>query len=498
MKASERGVAAALGLAALGLYAYTLAPSLGYGDQAELQYMPYILGVSHPTGYPLYMLLGWLWSHALPVGTVAYRMNLFSAVCGAAAVVGLYAVVRQLTDDGWAAVLAGACLAVTPIFWSQAVVAEVYALNALFVTAMFYGLLRWASVRQRTGGTEFGRRSTQKTRIGGIISANQRLSASSSVALIYGLSLTHHRTMLLLALPFALFVISVRGKTLLHRRRRWLALAALVALPQLLYLYVPIRALQLYRGVLPPWQLVIESVRRVILGSQFAPDIGWRAGSVGRMAGLLWAQLGWWGLGLGVLGLYALARRREWPALALLGGSGLVIILFGLVYDVGDVAVMVIPTFVAWAALVGLGVALLRRAVGQWRLAPTAVGLAVAVAIGGTMVAHWGAVSRRGDYAVERQARAVFDLPLQRDSVILSGWETATPLEYLQLIEGVRRDVRVMRGTAAADIAQVRVWTRDEGRAVYVQQPVAELNFLGPEYTLRAMSDEVTEIRWGQ
>ena len=114
------------------------------------------------------------------------------------------------------------------------------------------------------------------------------------------------------------------------------------------------------------------------------------------------------------------------------------------------------------------------------------------------MAARWGAVSRRGDCAVEQQARAVFDLPLQRDSVILSGWETATPLEYLQLIENVRRDVHVVRGTAAVDTGAVRTWTRDEGRAVYVQQPIGELAFLGPDYRLRPMSDEVTEIRWGQ
>jgi len=75
-----------LGGAALALYAATLAPTVLAGDGGEFQFVPYLLGVAHPTGYPLYTILGWLWSHLLPVGDVAYRMNLFSAFWAALAV----------------------------------------------------------------------------------------------------------------------------------------------------------------------------------------------------------------------------------------------------------------------------------------------------------------------------------------------------------------------------------------------------------------------------
>ena len=77
-------MAVLLGGACLRAVRATLAPTVLAGDGGEFQFVPYLLGVAHPTGYPLYTLLGWLWSHLLPVGDVAYRMNLFSALLGGA------------------------------------------------------------------------------------------------------------------------------------------------------------------------------------------------------------------------------------------------------------------------------------------------------------------------------------------------------------------------------------------------------------------------------
>src|SRR5450759_4012364 len=66
---------------ALTIYGYTLAPSVENGDVAELQYIPYRLGIPHPNGYPFYVLLAKAWS-ALPLGSLAWRMNLLSAILG--------------------------------------------------------------------------------------------------------------------------------------------------------------------------------------------------------------------------------------------------------------------------------------------------------------------------------------------------------------------------------------------------------------------------------
>ncbi|MFB0545768.1 MAG: protein O-mannosyl-transferase family, partial [Anaerolineae bacterium] len=72
-------VAGGFFLASLALYLKTLGPSVLEGDSALFQYAPYTLAVTYPTGYPIYLLLGKLWVTLVPLGSIAYRMNLLSA-----------------------------------------------------------------------------------------------------------------------------------------------------------------------------------------------------------------------------------------------------------------------------------------------------------------------------------------------------------------------------------------------------------------------------------
>ena len=82
MKRTDTLIAAGLFLGSLVLYIRTLAPSLLFGDSAEFQTIAHTLGIGHPTGYPVYVLLARLFT-LLPIGEVAYRVNLFSAFCAA-------------------------------------------------------------------------------------------------------------------------------------------------------------------------------------------------------------------------------------------------------------------------------------------------------------------------------------------------------------------------------------------------------------------------------
>jgi hypothetical protein len=63
------------------LYYITLYPSLPGGDSGELIVASCSLGLPHPPGYPLFAMIGWLFTH-IPFGSIAWRVNLFSAVCG--------------------------------------------------------------------------------------------------------------------------------------------------------------------------------------------------------------------------------------------------------------------------------------------------------------------------------------------------------------------------------------------------------------------------------
>src|SRR5918995_1102077 len=155
------------------LYVRTLAPTvLPYGtpdtlDSPMLQAEVSVLGIGHPTGYPTYMMLTHLFTY-LPVGDPAYRANLASAAYGAAAVFVVYLVGVRLSRRAVAAAAGALAFGLSGVFWSQAVIAEVYTLEALLVALVLLVLLLWRDRRD-----------------------DRYLLLA---ALLVGLSLTHHLT----------------------------------------------------------------------------------------------------------------------------------------------------------------------------------------------------------------------------------------------------------------------------------------------------------------
>lgn len=171
---------------AFALYVATLAPGLTWShhgaDGGDLLTAAITNGVPHPSGYPLYTLLlqAWLRIGGILHPSPAYLGNLLSAVCVAAAVgVTVITAAHLLRGHAmrwlWAA-LAGAVLAVTPLFWSQALITEVYGLHALLIAAI--GLFTFVWPDRRVG-----------------------------LALLLALGLAHHLTSLLLwpAVAYALW-----------------------------------------------------------------------------------------------------------------------------------------------------------------------------------------------------------------------------------------------------------------------------------------------------
>ncbi|MCK5317192.1 MAG: DUF2723 domain-containing protein, partial [Anaerolineales bacterium] len=133
-----------LALTALALFVYvqTLTPSLSYmsPDGNELATISYLLGLAHSPGYPVYTWLGKLFT-LLPFGDIAHRVNLMSAAMGALSSGGLYLLINVFLNPRIispmlrrAAALCSAMLfAFSLTFWSQSVIAEVYAPNIAFI-----------------------------------------------------------------------------------------------------------------------------------------------------------------------------------------------------------------------------------------------------------------------------------------------------------------------------------------------------------------------------
>ena len=144
---------AGISLFAFVLYVRTLAPTvLPYSspdllDAAMLQMQVAVLGISHPTGYPTYLMLSHLFTY-LPVGDVAYRTNLASAAWASLAVAAVYAAGLLLSRSVVAAAVGALTFGLGTALWSQAVIAEVYPLNALFLALTVVSLLFWRERRR--------------------------------------------------------------------------------------------------------------------------------------------------------------------------------------------------------------------------------------------------------------------------------------------------------------------------------------------------------------
>jgi len=141
----RRTLAEAAGLsgASAAVYGSGACPTIYVGDSGELVAAAHTLGVPHPSGYPLYVLLGKLWSLLVPIGSVAARLSWFSVVTAALAVGVCYVLARRLHLHRGPAALAAAMLALSPSFWSQANVQRVYSLNALFVVLTLLVFVEW-------------------------------------------------------------------------------------------------------------------------------------------------------------------------------------------------------------------------------------------------------------------------------------------------------------------------------------------------------------------
>ncbi|HOT93208.1 MAG TPA: DUF2723 domain-containing protein [Anaerolineae bacterium] len=138
----DYGLAALIGVLALAIYVRTLAPDVLYHDSGEFQTLTYTLGMTHSTGYPVYLLAARVVGF-LPLRSPAWRVNLFSALCAAWTVGGVYLLARYFTPNRIGAALGGVALTLSYTFWSQAIIAEVYTPGMAVLTTVLLLLAYW-------------------------------------------------------------------------------------------------------------------------------------------------------------------------------------------------------------------------------------------------------------------------------------------------------------------------------------------------------------------
>ena len=128
----ESRITAALIAGIFVIYAVGACRTIYVGDSGELTAAAAVLGIPHPSGYPLYVLLGKLFLSVFSLGSVPFRMSIFSAVCAAMACGLLYRIVREMSMPRRAGILAALVLAFHSYWRGQC---ERGTANAVFVCA---------------------------------------------------------------------------------------------------------------------------------------------------------------------------------------------------------------------------------------------------------------------------------------------------------------------------------------------------------------------------
>jgi hypothetical protein len=182
-------------------YLISLYPTVTSEDSGEFAAAAHTLGVAHPPGYPLFVILAKIFTVLVPFGDIAWRVNVFSAFFGAAAVAGIYLLAKLLAKDPAIGVITALVFAGGEIYWSQAIRAEVYALNTFFLVLLILLAVIW-----------YFNESLPQRQLSG---QHQKSSGSrliQTLAFIYGLSLGNHHLMLLAGPPLLIFFLIAKPK----------------------------------------------------------------------------------------------------------------------------------------------------------------------------------------------------------------------------------------------------------------------------------------------
>lgn len=474
------------GLAAFGIpffiYTLTLAPTIYNLDSAELTTAVATGGILRATGYPLYLMLGKLWS-LIPVGDLGYRMNLFSAFWGAVTVFLGDRILRRLEVGPWARFGALGLLATAPYFWSLSLIAEVYTLHTALMAGILLALMRWGARPSRL-----------------------RLGACS---FLLAISLGNHAATTLLIPGFLWYLLASHPRELLRRRMVAYALTAAL-LGASVFLYLPIRygASPAFNyaghydatGVFHPVDLqTLDGFLWLVTGRTFAGQMfgyGWGDlwPQVEHFVGQLWLAFAAVGLAPAVLGFGVLLRKR-WRLGSTLGWMFLANAVFFIAYRVMDKETMYLPLYLIWALCLAVGYQFLLDWIRKERIPRLVRALVYSVVVGAVLIAgglNRGRVDLSNDYSTREQSEAILHNAAP-GAIILGWWDTIPAIQYLQLVEGQRPDVvAINRFLISGEDMNRLVLQEMDRRPIYINNPsVALLRTtravkIGPIYRLEA------------
>lgn len=437
-------------IAMLAIYMRTLLPGTVGGDAGELQYAGPLLALVHPTGQPLYVLLGKLWTTLIPFGDAAYRMNLLAAISVALGCALLTWFVMRIEANPLPAMAAGLVLGLGATVWGQAVIADKYGFNVLLASLITGLALWWDKTYDQPG-------------------ADRRLYM---LALAFGLGLLHHRSLALFAPGLGMMALYRLRADAWRDWRRALKCAGLAFVP----------ALVVYPTVLPwlrsrhmtPLLWQPQSIRdwidflleRHVLSGEalvFDQGIGQQIEIYARAIITDYTIIG---AALALIGFFLLLRKQTGGGVFLAVSYVLLAFLSANFRGNERQFTYYLPSFVALIYAAGYGLASLwdwagKRLPIQGESRRLALAILGACLIGALPVAQfltayethrldaiygepldiWRQTLKSGDMGARLTGRMEH---LPQNAIVAADWEQVTILWYMQQVEGVRPDLSIL------------------------------------------------------
>jgi Protein of unknown function (DUF2723) len=457
------------------IYRWTLAPTVTLVDSGELIVTARFLGVAHPPGFPLYLILAHLFS-LIPIGSIAFRINFASAFFAALASGLLTLVVAEFiasasyltqtkvkkgkkklarpgveTDgDGksiWMlnvipAVSAGFLLAFSRTLWSYATIAEVYTLNTLLIVTILFLMARWR--RRILEDPRWTRGKFGKPAI-----TDQDLPLYAA-AITFGLALGVHHVTVGLLLP-ALAVIVYRTQGFEFFRSRRLLYASIVSLCALFAVdsYLPLsasadpllnwgnpRSLQaIWWHITGRQYQVFFSFTPAILGEEFRKFLDLLLSEFGRP----WMPLALICALIGYFSAFKRDRTTFWFLILIVVCN----LAYTLCYEIAeDKDAYHLPVFVSVAIACGLG---LREILQRFPVAIRNLAAPVVLVLPiFALAANWP-FNNRSHYWIAHDYVENIQSTIEPNGLLLTlDWQVASPMLYTREIEQRRRDIKAI------------------------------------------------------
>jgi len=433
------------------VYLRTMAPTIFLRDSASIAAAAASFGLVHPPGYSVYLLVAHLFAY-LPVGDIAYRVNLLSGVATGGTVALLVLLLKDMTGRKLPAFVAALSFAFNFYVWSVSVVAEVYTLQGFFLIILLLALWQWQQHGSQNALLIF-------SIFIGLAIVNNPATSFWWPGLLILAWMTPHRQELTWRVLFKMAMLFLLGLTpILYLPIRSqvgmgfhhigtfdeMAVFHQLDLTQAdnLWGYFSVRAYRSWAWEYSGWAFVTESIRFIYR---------------------LWAAFLSVGFPLGLWGIWKLWQRHSLWAWGLLL-TALPHTIFFIAYGAIDKETMFLPVYLIWAIFLAFGLNDLIE------ILPQPMAFMQLLLPLGLLLLNMPLSDMSHDYITYERAEIRLQ-HAQSKAIYLASWGEASAMEYLQITTGMRPDVTVINTLiiSRADRVAITQNALRRRRSVYVE-----------------------------